>query len=317
MGALINKSIEFGDHIDGLSQKLNISAESVQLWDTVLKNNKSSLDENASGFQNVNSMAYSAGMGIRKSAMIFNQLGVEVKDANGSLRDQNEILNDTIFALADVKNNTLQAALAQKLGLQGMLPTLRQGTEAIKEQLEQAREYGILTGENAAKLAAAKDKMDHFKTSTAILSAEFTTTFIPALGAGAEWLAKFLAKFPKMVRGETEAEKAISHFKNEITELTGKIKEYEAAATSAEKAKIFNEATYKDAPDRLKWLNEQIKKIDGPGNTPTGSGNPLVDPEAAKKKAEEAAKAAGETWARISKEINQQVREENYAETQK
>jgi hypothetical protein len=317
IGAAVNKSIEFGDHIDGLSQKLNISAEAVQQWDIVLGNNKSSLDAASTGFQNLNSMAYSAAIGQKKSAILFKQLGIEVKDANGSLRSQNDILNDTIYKLADLKDATLQSALAQKLGLTEMLPLLRQGSQAIKDQLEQSKEYGILTGDNAKILADAKDKMDHFQRSMSVLTAELTVRLVPALSDGAEALAKFMGNLNKVINGPGEYDAHLSYYSKEIAGLTAEIEAYNRVT---DKKSIFpTEEQYLNAKDRLEWLKKvsgDIKDItNGNGNTPT-PGAPVID-QNAEKDIQAAAKKRIETWVKVSKEINEQVREENYAETKK
>lgn len=338
IGAAVNKSIEFGDHIDGLSQKLNISAEAVQQWDIVLGNNKSSLDAASTGFQNLNAMAYSAAIGQQKSAILFKQLGVEVKDANGSLRSQNEILNDTIFKLADLKDVTLQSALAQKLGLTEILPLLRQGSQAIKDQLEQSKEYGILTSRNAQRLAEAKDRMDHFKRSINAVSSELSGPFISALGNGAEKLAKFLGYLNEVFHaGDKDKPKdKLDILKDQKKAIEGYIATYEdldklkQKLASDKKTKylaeddIFNEmhpenviksvAHLRQMRAEVEGLAGEIKKIE---DERAKNGSSIVDPEEEKRKAEAAARKRIETWVKVSKEINEQVREENYAETKK
>lgn len=317
IGAAVSKSIEFGDHIDDLSKKLNISAESVQLWDVVLKNNNSSLDAAAGGFQNLNAMAYSAAIGQKKSAILFQQLGVDVKDANGALRSQNDILNDTIYKLADLKDATLQSALAQKLGLTEMLPVIRQGSQAIKDQIEQAREYGIVSGTTVEKLAQAKDNMDHFHRSTAALSAEFTATFIPAIGAGAEALAKVIANIGKFLNSpekDSGKKNVLKGLQEDAKNLRWEIDLLEQAGKSGVKNGFADPERLRVARVELRLIEDDIKRINGEINKTPTHGTGLKNLNSGKE-SEDSAKRELATWVKISKEINNIVAEENYAET--
>lgn len=272
LGAVINKSIEFGDRIDGLSKTLRMNAEQVQQWDVVLGNNKSSIDEQAAGFQNLNKMAYAAAIGQKKSALIFEQLGVEVKDSNGAMRDQGELLNDTIYKLADVKDKTLQSALAQRLfGTAGanLIPILSQGSEAIKEQLEQSKEYGFITGATAEKLADAKDKMDHFKRSTAAISAEFTAVFIPAISKGSEALAKAIAHIGRFLNTpvvNSANKKILSDLQNDAKNLRWEIELLEQAGKSKGINGFADPERLRVARAELRLVEEDIKRITGEMN---------------------------------------------------
>ena len=52
---------------------------------------------------------------LQEGSDAFNKLGVATKDAEGNLRSDEEVMRDTILALADMEDTTQRNALAQEI----------------------------------------------------------------------------------------------------------------------------------------------------------------------------------------------------------
>ena len=93
--------------------------------------------------------------GIGESKRAFEELGVSVVNADGSLRDADTVLKEALSAISQLPDATSQAAVATELfGRSGtaLLQALS-GTE-LQEFVEQAKAFGIDIGPEAAKAAA-------------------------------------------------------------------------------------------------------------------------------------------------------------------
>jgi len=93
--------------------------------------------------------------GIGESKKAFEELGVSVQNADGSLRDADTVLKESLKAISLLPDATTQAAVATELfGRSGtaLLQALS-GTE-LEDFIEQADKFGIDIGPNAAKAAA-------------------------------------------------------------------------------------------------------------------------------------------------------------------
>tara|TARA_R110002020_G_scaffold161046_3_gene345756 strand:+ start:53 stop:2080 length:2028 start_codon:yes stop_codon:yes gene_type:complete len=93
--------------------------------------------------------------GIGESKRAFEELGVSVMNADGSLRDADTVLKEALAAISLLPDATTQAAVATELfGRSGtaLLQALS-GTE-LEDFIDQADKFGIDIGPNAAKAAA-------------------------------------------------------------------------------------------------------------------------------------------------------------------
>ena len=93
--------------------------------------------------------------GIGESKKAFEELGVSVENADGSLRDADTVLKESLAAISLLPDATTQAAVATELfGRSGtaLLQALS-GTE-LEDFIEQAEKFGIDIGPSAAKSAA-------------------------------------------------------------------------------------------------------------------------------------------------------------------
>lgn len=151
-GAALGKSIsdvaKYGDNVDKMSQKIGFSAEGFQKWDYVLQRAGTNINNMAPVMKTLSNAAAS-------NSDAFKQLGISQEEvANMS---QEELFGRTIEALSGMEEGAERTALANKLlgrGATELQPLMNEGTEAIREQMEMAEQYGMVLSDDSVKAAA-------------------------------------------------------------------------------------------------------------------------------------------------------------------
>ena len=92
-----------------------------------------------------------------KAASAFKKLGVEAKNADGTLRDTNDVFNDLTSQLRDVEDGSERSRIAMELfGAKVGQALIQSGAlTAMEEFTAISREYGVKTGPEAVASAAA------------------------------------------------------------------------------------------------------------------------------------------------------------------
>lgn len=100
-----------------------------------------------------------AGKGSKALAESFSSIGVEVKNVDGSLRDSNDVFNDTIKALGEIESTTERNAMAMKLfGKTAGAGLIQSGAlENLENMKTLATEFGVAVDEDAVRA------MGHFQ----------------------------------------------------------------------------------------------------------------------------------------------------------
>ena len=136
--------------------------------------------------KNIKSMD-SARNGSEAYADAYKALGISVVDANGKLRDSNDVYWETIDALGNVQNETERDALAMQLfgkSAQELNSVIGAGSEAFKRLGDEAEQMGFVLSEDAVtRLGVFNDKlqvlsagMDGLKNAASLIALPFLDT---------------------------------------------------------------------------------------------------------------------------------------------
>lgn len=127
----------------------------------------------------------SARDGSKNQADAFKQVGVRYKEANGELRNSNEVFYELIDALGKVKNETEREAIAMALmgkSAKDLNPLIQQGSERLRELGVEAENLGvIMSDESLAKAGALQDSLDRFNEVSAALKNSLGVELLPVL----------------------------------------------------------------------------------------------------------------------------------------
>lgn len=146
------------DQIDGLVQRTGIAAQTLSELRVAADLNKTSLDSLARGVQFLGTRLTDAARGGRESSALFQALGIEIKNADGSLRAADQVLEDIADRFSGfedgVEKSTLAAQLFGRAAGPELIPFLNQGKRGLQDARKEARELGVAYGEDFTKAAA-------------------------------------------------------------------------------------------------------------------------------------------------------------------
>lgn len=210
LGAIAYKAGTNADDINTMSKVYGIGTRDLQKYKAAADLVDVSVETIAKSHVKLEKSMASAGSGTGKSAEAFKQLGVDVVDANGKLRNGDEVWNDTIEALGKVKNETERDALAMQLmgkSAAELNPLIEDGGETYAKVAETMKEYNLdfVDQETLDKANEFNDSLDTMKLiGSAALSqvgSQLAAVFAPALekvvgifGKVAKWLGNLNPK---------------------------------------------------------------------------------------------------------------------------
>lgn len=152
--------------------------------------------------KNIKSMD-SARKGSAAYADAYKKLGVSVTDANGELRNSNDVYWDCIDALGSIQNETERDALAMQLfgkSAQELNSVIEAGSEAFKELGAEAEQMGFILSEDAVnRLGAFNDKLQVLQAGAEGLKNAASLIALPFLDTLAGEGIPIMTKFSKAV----------------------------------------------------------------------------------------------------------------------
>jgi len=199
---IASSSAEYADEVDKMSAKIGISKKAYQEWSYVMGQNGMDVNALQTGMKTLNTQILKTQEATDKSKTALGKLGVAVTDSSGKLRSQEDILFDTISALANMEEGADRAKLAQQLlGKSGseLAPMLNQGGGAIKELTQRAHDLGLVMSDEAVDAGVKLgDTMDDVKKSMGALKNQLGSSLTPVVQKFSDQLLKFMPRFQSM-----------------------------------------------------------------------------------------------------------------------
>lgn len=164
---IASDTAELGAGLKESSTKLGIDVEALQEWRYAAKMSAIDAEQLDKAIAKLGVNASSSVRGNKAMAKSFKALGINVTDANGKMKPTEKILEETIDALADMKDPLRRNELAMKLfGKSGveLAKMMGDGSKGIKDLREEARRTGnVLSDETATMGDAFGDNLDKLK----------------------------------------------------------------------------------------------------------------------------------------------------------
>lgn len=129
--------------------------------------------------------ALDADSGLMTAKRAFSDLGIEVKDANGVMKSNDELLFEIADKFKEMPDGVIKAAKAQEIfGRSGkqLINTLNQGSDALREQIGEAEALGVAFSQEAGEQAEAfNDALLRLETSAKGSLAPIGEELIPVM----------------------------------------------------------------------------------------------------------------------------------------
>jgi hypothetical protein len=182
-----------GDELAKMSRRTGVTVEDLSKLKFAADLSGTSIEGLETGLKRASRVLLDATRGLETGTRPLNALGISATDSQGRLREMSDFLPEVADALKGVQSQTERAALAQELfgrSGAGLLPLLQQGSEAMRQQFEQAEELGLVYDDLSARKAEEFiDAQARVRGALDSVKRAFVEEIMPVLTAGMNTLA--------------------------------------------------------------------------------------------------------------------------------
>lgn len=197
IGAIAYKGGVAADDLNTLSKVTGIGTTELQKYSAAADLVDVSVETIAKSNQRLKRSMSSAQDGSKKQAEAFKALGVDVTNADGSLRDSDAVFQDVIGALGTMSNETERDALAMEImgkSASELNPLIEDGGETYKQVADTFAKYDLefATPEQLAAANEFNDSLDTMKAMGAValqtIGTQLAGYLAPALEKVVGWI---------------------------------------------------------------------------------------------------------------------------------
>lgn len=169
------------DEILTLSTQTGLSTDQIQKFQYASELIDVPLETLTGSLSKLTKQMASAQGGTGEAADTFAELGVSVTNADGSLRDNEDVFNDTIAALGKIDNETERDAKAMKIfgkSAQELNPLILGGADALQKYGEEAEAAGLILSEGElSDLGTVDDNINRLTQSIDMAKSKLVSSF--------------------------------------------------------------------------------------------------------------------------------------------
>lgn len=191
---VVKRAIDAADAFNDLAERTGISVSALSRLEYAARFADVSLGELQGGIVMLTRNMNMASQGTGEAGDAFRLLGVNFKNADGSLRASDEVLMDLADRFSEMQDGANKTALAIEIfGRSGaqIIPLLNQGRDGIKRYGDELQRFGgVITPEAAAQAGIFNDNLDRLKAAAAGAANQMTQSLLPSLN---EMLAYLVA----------------------------------------------------------------------------------------------------------------------------
>lgn len=185
IAALGRGALETMEQIDNLSQRVGMSAESLQVYQYAAKLADVENETLSKGLMKLSKNMYDAASGSQEMSSNFQKLGLSATDNAGQLRTTDVMLEGIAERFSHMKDGTEKTALAMKLfGKSGaeLIPLLNEGSKGLNRMGEEAKKLGIVfSAEDAARAEEFNDNIERIEVTFKGVATKVMGEVLPAL----------------------------------------------------------------------------------------------------------------------------------------
>lgn len=191
LGGLAYKTVSSADELATLAKQTGLTTDEIQKM-------KYASDLVDVSFEDISGALTKLKPKITEDNKALKDLGVEVKNADGSTRSATDVFYDTIAALSQIENETERDQKAMEIfgkGADSLAGIIDDGGAALKEYGKQAEDLGlIMSGDTIESLNDVNDTIDTLKAQGGATLAQLGATIAQVLGPSIKKLLGVLSK---------------------------------------------------------------------------------------------------------------------------
>lgn len=182
LASFAKSTIDSADKLDEMSQKVNVAASKLSAYEYAAKMSGSSIDALSTSLVKLSkNMSEAAANPQSQMARQFKALNIEVRNADGTLRNVSSVFEELSARFAGTADSTEKTSVAVALlGRSGaeLIPTMN----TLKETTAEAQRLGFVVSDDFAKQAAQfNDSIDRMKSGFGTFSRAVLANVIPAI----------------------------------------------------------------------------------------------------------------------------------------
>ena len=163
IGGLVMKTANWADELLDLSESTGISTGTLQEWREVARRAGTDQDAVAKGTDRLRRQYNDLAEGQGTAADGFEALGIDVKDAGGEMKGMEDLVDDAMYALADVEDQSERNAIATEIfggATEDILPILADSSEELENVRDEAN---VVDEEQLEQLDNLRELWDRLK----------------------------------------------------------------------------------------------------------------------------------------------------------
>ena len=183
--SMTKESAAYADEILTQSAVTGLSTEALQEYQYAAELVDVSLDTLTSSQTKMIRSMDAARRGSKEQAEAFDKLGISVQNADGTLRDAQDVFGDAIDALGAISNETERDAIAMTIfgrSARDLNPLIKAGSDGLRELAQEAHNVGYVMSEEALDaLGAVDDQLQRMNRSGEALKNQIAVGMAPAV----------------------------------------------------------------------------------------------------------------------------------------
>ena len=202
IGGFIVDQIDMADALQTTADKLGVGFDELQRFQYAADQLDAPVESANKALQFLNKNIGEAGMGNKTAAESLAKLGVETKNADGSMRSAVDIVADAADHFESLESQGAKTALAMRLFGKGgveMIPMLQSGGDAVRKLMAEVDDLGgVMSDEYSAQINDADMSMKRWHFTMRNAKARIVSAVLPAFTALVTRGSKLVASFVRL-----------------------------------------------------------------------------------------------------------------------
>ena len=182
-GKLMVDALNTADEMANMSKRTGIAVESLSRLSYVAKMSDTDMGTLQKSMKFLNNALYDVSKGNQAAIDKFKEFGVEVYNADGTVKNAEQALIATAEAYSKLESDAAKTALATEVfgkAGQELMPMLSEGAEGIKNLTDEAERMGVvISADTAAAAEEFNDKLDKMKTFAQGVAIQVLENLVP------------------------------------------------------------------------------------------------------------------------------------------